>query len=304
MVSATKHQSVVLPAMPRQDYEKLKGWNASLLKVAITRTPAHAWHAFLSPDRPPSKDSPAFRIGTLLHQALLEPDEWQAIVPCTNGPTTKAFAEAAKAAAADGKTIAQANEHQLAAAMAEAVHQHAALGQWFKPTPENLQLNELTLHWIDQTSGHQCKGRLDAVRITDDEILILDLKTTADASTSEFGKSAANYHYLLQAAFYADGLFHCARSLEQVLGLPEGALIGRPVAFEFVAIEKEQPYQVARYRLTNDQASMGRRLYRRALQAVVAASELGWWPGYDIAPVPLELPPWAWMHLEHLAAED
>jgi exodeoxyribonuclease VIII len=295
---------VVHSALPRSGYEAISGWNASLLKVAITRTPAHAWAAFLDPQRPPSKDSPAFRIGTLLHQAILEPEEWQRIVPCSSGATTKAFAQAAKDAAAEGKAIAQASEHELAAAMAQALVTHPALGTLLAHTPEHLALNELTLCWTDTHTGQPCRGRLDAVRVTDYEIQILDLKTTADAGPAEFGRSAAKFGYLLQAAFYSDGLFYCARSLETLLGLPAGKLIGRPVVFEFVCVEKEAPHLVARYRVTTEQMVAGRRLYRKALEMVSTAETLGWWPGYDTAPVPLELPAWAWTQLEILATED
>jgi exodeoxyribonuclease VIII len=290
--------------LDRAGYDAITGWNASLLKVAITRTPAHAWAAFLDPLRSPSKDTPAFRIGTLLHTAVLEPDVWQQIIPCSSGSTTKAFAAAVKEAAADGKTVAQASEYDLAAAMAQAIVTHPALGTLMAPTPEHLALNELTLCWTDATTGQQCRGRLDAVRITDYEIVILDLKTTADASSAEFGRSAAKYGYLLQAAFYSDGLFHCSRSLEQLLNLPPGKLIGKPVVFEFVAVEKEAPHLVARYRLTADQLQAGRQLYRKALEMVSTAEALGWWPGYDTAPAPLELPGWAWSQLETLATQD
>lgn len=288
-------------ALPRAGYDQLQGWNSSLLKVALSKTPAHAYNAFLAPDRGPSKDSAAFRIGTLVHEALLEPDVWNRIISCSSGSTTKAFSQAVSDAAAKGQKVAQASEYDLAAAMSSAVLEHPVLAQLFAPTPENVALNELTLVWPDPQSGQQCKARLDAVRITDDEILILDLKTTADASSSEFGRSAASYLYLLQATFYADGLFYCARALEKLLDLPEGRLIGKPVTFEFVAIEKsETPHQVARYRLTDDQAVMGRRLYRHALDLVTTASDLDYWPGYDVAPSPLELPNWAWTNMESL----
>ena len=291
----------VFSGYPRADYDQLKGWNSSLLKVALSKTPAHAYNAFLAPDRGPSKDSAAFRIGTLVHEALLEPEVWSRIISCSSGSTTKAFSQAVSDAAVKGQKVAQASEYDLAAAMSAAVFEHPVLAQLFAPTPENVALNELTLVWPDPTTGQQCKARLDAVRVTDDEILILDLKTTADASASEFGRSAASYLYLLQATFYADGLFYCARALEKLLGFPEGRLIGRPVTFEFVAIEKsETPHQVARYRLTADQAAMGRRLYRHALDLVTTASDLDYWPGYDTGPAPLELPNWAWTNMESL----
>lgn len=294
----------VFSLLPRAEYDSLQGWNSSLLKVALTKTPAHAYNAFLAPDRGPSKDSPAFSIGTLVHEGLLEPEVWDRIISCSSGSSTKAFAQAVKDAAEQGAKVVQSTEYDLAGAMVTAVRKHPALGTLFEATDDNIKLNELTLVWPDPQSGQQCKARLDAVRITDDEILILDLKTTADATPLEFGRSAASYHYLLQAAFYADGLFYCARALEKLLGLTEGRLIGKPVTFEFVAIEKEAPHQVARYRLTDDQAVMGRRLYRRAMEMVTTASELKWWPGYDTAPVPLELPNWAWTHMENLTAEN
>lgn len=294
----------IFSLLPRADYDNLQGWNSSLLKVALTKTPSHAYYAFVAPDRAPSKDSAAFRIGTLVHEGLLEPEVWNRIIPCSSGSTTKAFAQAVKDAVDQGNKVAQATEYDLASAMVAAVKNHPALGSYFAPTEDNIKLNELTLIWPDPNSGQQCKARLDAVRITDNEILILDLKTTVDATPLEFGRSAASYHYLLQAAFYADGLFYCGRALEQLLGLQEGRLIGKAVTFEFVAIEKESPHQIARYRLTSDQAVMGRRLYRRAMEMVTKASELDWWPGYDNAPVPLELPNWAWTHMEKLTAES
>lgn len=279
--------------MPREDYDKMPGRNSSLLKLLATRTPAHAWNAYLAPKRLPGKSSAAFRVGSLLHQLLLEPKVLEGVQICSSGPTTKIYKEAEAAAKKAGVEFAQEDEYQLAAAMADAVLAHPTLAPYFEPTPQNLALNELTLQWPDPHGPELCKARLDAVRVTDEGILCLDLKTTQDAGPVEFGKSAANFLYTLQGAFYADGMFYCAEALEKALKLPAGQLQGKPVTFEFVAVEKEKPHLVARYQLTAEQASMGRQLYRRALSIITEASAANTWAGYSTEPQPLTMPTWA-----------
>jgi hypothetical protein len=66
-----------LPLLPRQAYDDLAGWNASLLKIAISRTPAHAWAAYRDPNRPEQVATPNQVIGSALHAMLLEPEDWQ-----------------------------------------------------------------------------------------------------------------------------------------------------------------------------------------------------------------------------------
>ena len=292
----------VLPCLPREDYDTLPGWNASLLKLAISKTPRHAWAAYRDPERPVQKGTPAFRIGTMLHQALLEPEEWALIDPCEHGATTKAYAAAAAQLADLGRSIALSSEYEIAKTLSTAIRTHPVLSSMFDD--KYRWLNELTLAWVDAKSSHPCKARLDAVRFTGNELIILDLKSTADASPIDFGKSAANYGYILQGSFYTDSVFNCIRQLEELLELPAGTLNSVPVSFEFVCAEKEYPFQVARYRLTAEQLQIGRRMYQKALDLVTVAYEMDFWPGYPVAPMPLELPSWAWAQMERLIGEE
>lgn len=292
----------VFSRLPRADYDSLPGWNASLLKLAISKTPRHAWAAYRDPKRPAQKGSPAFRIGTMLHQALLEPEEWALIDPCEHNATTKAYAVAAAQLAELGRTIALSSEYEIAKTLSAAIKSHPVLSPLFDE--KHRGLNELTFAWVDTKSGHPCKARLDAVRFTGNELIILDLKSTADASPIDFGKSAANYGYILQGSFYTDSVFNCLGSLEKLLELPVGTLDNVPVSFEFVCAEKEYPFQVARYRLTAEQLQIGRRMYQKALDLVTIADEMDFWPGYPVAPMPLELPPWAWSQMERLIGEE
>lgn len=296
-------EPAVYSLMPRDGYDAIKANNSSLLKVLASRTAAHAWNTFLNPASPKQKDPKHLRLGIYAHVRLLETPLWETARVTGLGATTKAYAEEAKKAEKDGVLLIQEDEYDLINAMAASVLKHPVLAPYFEPTEANLALNELTLTWNDQTTGQPCKARLDAVRISDEgEILCLDLKTTVDASPIEFGKSAANYLYTLQGAFYADGLYYCAKPLEALLSLPEGTLQGRPVTFEFVAIEKEAPHLVARYRLTAEQAAMGRDLYREALRVISEASESGQWAGYSNDPQPLQIPGWAVTQHENLLA--
>lgn len=331
----------VFSGLPREAYDALPGWNASLLKVALSQTPAHAWAEFINPDREIKKDADQFLIGNLTHCRLLEwelfdqryattpggapkrPTEKQLEPPGPgrNGEintTTKAYATWQEAkereawwqqleAENQGKQIIGAKDLGLGDACATAVLQHPAIGLRFAPTPQNRAGNELTLTWIDTITGARCKGRLDAVRFLGDRLWIGDLKTALNAAPGlhGFGSSAAKFLYVLSAAWYRDAAQICRAGIEEELGLPEGALILAPngYEFEFIAVEKAHPRPefIGRYILSDEQAELGRRMARRALDMVVQAEASGWWPGYDSAAKPLELPGYAYQWMERLA---
>jgi hypothetical protein len=334
----------VFSGLPREAYDALPGWNASLLKVALAKTPAHAWSEFINPDREITEDAGQFLIGNLTHCTLLEwelfheryasipevapkrPTEKQLEQPGPgrNGEintTTKAFANWQEAkgreawwkrfeAENQGKQLVGAKELVLGHACATAVLQHPAIGPWFAPTPQNRAGNELTLTWIDTLSGARCKARLDAVRFLGDRLWIGDLKTAVDASPGPdgFASSAAKFLYVLSAAWYRDAAQVCRAGIEKELGLPEGALIVAPngYEFEFVAVEKAHPRPefIGRYILSDEQAELGRRMARRALELVVQSEASGWWPGYDSAATVLELPGYAYQKMERLAGVE
>jgi len=334
----------VFSGLPREAYDQLPGWNASLLKVTIGQTEAHAWSEFINPDREISEDAGQFLIGNLFHCRLLEPelfDQRYLVLPADapKRPTAKQLEgpKPRKDGTINKDTVAYANwqdavarggwwktflaEHpgaetaqsvsakdlQLGDALAGAVLNHPVLAPRFADTPQNRAGNELTLTWCDTLTGARCKARLDAVRFLGDRLWIGDLKSAMDAGPGpdHFGKAAGNYDYCLSAAWYRDAAQTCRAGIEEALGLPEGALILAPngYEFEFIAVEKAHPRPefIGRYVLSDEQAELGRRMARRALNMVVQAEASGWWPGYDSAAKPLELPGYAYQRTERLA---
>lgn len=296
--------NVALPELPRDEYDALQGWNASLLKVAIAKTPGHAYRQYLAPDRQRS-DSPALRLGTYTHEAILEPEALARYVVTDKGSTTKAYANELAAAEAEGRPLAQAKEIATATLMAGSVITHPTLRELLPG--ESDPFNELTLSWT-APGGHLCKCRLDALRLGFNDsgyvLWIGDVKTASSADPEEFGRSAINYHYLLQAAFYHDAVDACRSSLEVLLNRPEGSFAEAQIVFEFVVIEKEPPYPVARYTVSSEQLLMGRLMYQRALALVETARSIDYWVDYPVNARPLELPPWADRVLSRLAGVD
>jgi hypothetical protein len=132
-----------------------------------------------------------------------------------------------------------------------------------------------------------------------------DLKTamTAAPGPDGFARDAERHGYLLSAAFYLDATFYCREALERIMNLPEGALIGIERRFEWIAIEKAcpRPEFVGRYFLNDDQLEAARPVVRQGIDRVVQAEITGWWPGYDTAAKPLELPGYGYTRLQRLA---
>ena len=93
---------------------------------------------------------------------------------------------------------------------------------------------ELSYFWDDLGL---VKGKCRPDWISDDGNIVVDIKTTTDASPKGFQKSIANWGYHLQLGWYLRGL--------QKLGLPAKEFI-------FIAIEKTPPFSVGVYRANKD----------------------------------------------------
>lgn len=134
---------------------------------------------------------------------------------------------------------------------------------------------EQSVYWVDQVTGQLCRCRPDFWRA--DNVLV-DVKTTDDASLEGFGKSISNWRYDVQAAFYCDGV---------------KAATGNDVrAFVFLAVEKRPPYAVACYMLTPEDVELGRLQYRRDLAVYAQCQQSGQWPGYGDKIQTATLPAW------------
>lgn len=315
--------------LPRELYDAMPGWNGSLLKIAYKRTPAHAWAAYRDPLAPQREDTAAFRIGSLTHAAILEPERFLAeyvVLPpdAPRRPTDKqlvdgkdskpgtkandAWLEAQVRKAwwdefdtrTSGTEVISAADYDLVAQLSGKVLKHPGLQPFFAPDRiHGSQLNELTLTWLDPETGHRCKARIDALRYLGQSLRAFELKSAQDGGPEPFGTAVVRYDYLLAAAFYHDAIDHCRGAIAEALGGDRRLFDNLPIGFEYVVCEKEYPFLPARYEVDEDQLLIGRRQYREALDKVTTAEELGYWPGYDQAAVPLVLPVW----FERMAAE-
>lgn len=148
---------------------------------------------------------------------------------------------------------------------------------------------EQSVYWVDQATGVLCRCRPDFWR---DDNLIVDLKTTEDASPEGFAKSIANWSYDTQDAFYTDGIL---------------AATGKPLrAFVFLAVEKSarvvegQPLGVAVYQLDEAGRDLGRAKYREDLGVYAQCVKSGIWPCYGDKLQTISLPQWHMNKNAHL----
>lgn len=157
-------------------------------------------------------------------------------------------------------------------AMRDAVHNHPAAHALLTGVPGEA---EKSVYWNDPTTGVLCRCRPDWWR--DDDVLV-DLKTTDDASPEGFAKSMANWRYDVQAPYYMDGV---------------KLATGRNVkAFVFVAVEKKPPYAVGVYVLDSDSLELGRAQYQHDLRIYAECVRTGEWPGYGDKIQTISLPAW------------
>lgn len=169
----------------------------------------------------------------------------------------------------------------------------------------------------DAVMAHPAAGGV----LTKGQNVVIDLKTTDDASLDGFSKSIANWRYDVQAPYYLDGL---REALKQSGDKPpaEGAAElsaywvdqetgvlcrcrpdfwrGEPKHFVFIAVEKKPPYAVAVYVLDEESTQLGRAQYRADLNAYAQCLANDNWPGYGDKVQTISVPGWAKNKNAHL----
>lgn len=272
---ASKTKLGMVDALSNEAYHAAPGVSKSMLDV-VARSPAHYYARFLAPERLPHEPTPAMRLGTAVHAAVLEPERFAAAyfaAPEGIDRRTNAGKAAWAQAIADnvGREMLTAEDYAVCMEISSAIRKHRIAGGLLRSG-----MAERSFFAKDTETGLIRKARPDW--ITDGGIAV-DVKTTDDASPAAFGRSAANFRYDVQAAWYLDAV---------------GMAVGEsPSQFVFIACEKAPPYAIGVYFIEAQHIETGREKARRDLLRIAECQAAKAWPDYGNEVMPLLLPAWA-----------
>lgn len=273
-----------LVEMTNDEYHAAPGYSKSHLDK-IADCPAEYWHHYLNEDRKKAAEDGEAEAaeekreelvqGSAIHTAILEPDLFPStymVLPDLNLRTKAGRAERdAFIAAHPGREVLTVEQHNIAIACQNAVRRHPVASRLFREGQA-----EQSWFTIDKETGELIKCRTDWLNASAG--MIVDVKSTKDASPAGFGKSVANFRYHLQPPWYQD-------VFEQEFG-------EAPPLWVFLAIEKKEPFKIGLYYPTPDDIEMGRRQARRDFMKILECKRTGSWPDYGHEVQPLQIPGW------------
>lgn len=256
-----------LSGMPSETYHAEIGWLSKHLLDAFLMSPAH-YAAELC--RKQEAQSHAFLLGQLGHLAVLEPAVYAKncyVRPeGIDGRTKEGKAWAADHA--DLPCVSQ-EDHEHIMAMSRAV--------WANKTAASVLGSgdtEVSMFCRMRSKGDpeglvKRKARVDLLtKDGDGRTMVVDYKTCAmgGASPDMFARDVARWGYHLQAQWYT--------SIAEELG-------GNYPTFLFIVQEKEPPYNIALYALSDAWIGIARDTIEQALERFRACVRTQEWPGYE-----------------------
>jgi hypothetical protein len=266
--------------VPNQEYQAWDAASASRLNK-LARSAAHLRYAI---DHPEQTDAQAF--GEMLHTCVLQPELFQGryvVAPKCDRRTKAGKTEwgVFEALNAD-RQIVEPDPWRRCENMAHAVRTHPAARALLDARMDT----EVSAVWKCRRTGVLCKLRADALADLGGIPVVIDLKTTEDASRRAFERSIWTFGYHRQAAMYLDGLAAHGRVCE---------------SFCFIAVEKSPPHAVAVYRITDEVVAMGGEEVARLLATYGECVRTGRWCGYGEQVVDIGLPAWTMRQIEDAA---
>lgn len=211
--------------------------SATMLK-SMTKGWRHfeAEHVNKTAKRP---ESPALMLGTAIHAALLEPmvfnrDYVTCPKECSDRRTSvfKRWAEAH-----EGKIILSYSDRCLIERIVDACHENDSIQRLLMASGQI----EREFFWQDAETEIDCRAKIDKAMPS----VVVDLKTTDDASPQAFARTIGTFRYDLQAVHYLEAT---------------GA-----DTFIFLAVEKTEPFRARLYELCQADLSDAREMRRELL---------------------------------------
>lgn len=275
MIAETKNEALTAEqyhADPRMSNSKLKLFRENRRKF---------YRTYIARDLAPDAPTASKMLGTYLHMAILEPEKWQ------NRATPKPEYQFPELAS-DGKKFYKRkgsdherewnehlqreaeliaawerenegkicpNEKQIATVenMIDALTHHIEARRFLELPAEH----ERTIYW--ECAGVPMKSRLDK----DLPRLILDLKTTQDASPTAF-----YFHDLKRFSYHCQEDNYCRA---------KKFLDGEDPDFLFIVVESDEPHRVGVYDVGQDEREEAAWMNARALEDYRACLQSGDW---------------------------
>jgi hypothetical protein len=135
----------------------------------------------------------------------------------------------------------------------------------------------------DEKAVQRCKARLDKMSPVIAGGVIVDIKTCRSASPRDFERAIFDHGYHRQGALYLDAA--------RAAGLDASH-------FVIIAVEKEPPYAVAVYRITEGAIEAGYEQIRPLLRTYAMCETLNEWPAFGDDVKDIAIPAYAWTQLD------
>lgn len=227
----------------------------------ISKSPQHFKYEFENPSEPTKE----LRIGVAFHKLVLEPGDFEsdiAIVPKVDRRTKegKAIWEEFNNNSTD-KIIITDEEFVQITEMAKAVKANPYAARLLDGARED------SFFWNDDLTGEACKCRPDCLSQINSNTVIVDLKSTENASNEAFMRDVVKYGYDMQAAMYKEGV-------ETVKNVKD-------CIFVFIAVEKKPPYAINILQADELVLRRGYDLFRELIGIYHNCKETGSWYGYN-----------------------
>lgn len=235
---------------------------------------------YITHNAPPEKSTTALDMGDLAHAALLEPHKLdthyveipEGILASNGAISTKEAKAFVSNAEAKGIKALKREQFAIVRSMVESVKTK------IKPWLDVPSKREHAIYWTHPATRLPLKCRTDWIIELPDAAIVLDFKTTTDASPSAFKFASEDYCYWGQHCMYVEAVRQ---------------LTNKPVQMYFVVVEKTFPFSSSICRMDEDTVRLGEEAQEQTLTELARCLKTGdWSEPWEKTINPISCRPW------------